>query len=98
MSHVEHSNRQDSIRVVQPCTDRGGSRYSEREANMGDLDTTDASILTVKESIRRDNLALEDPRCTAEQVHAARQHKARCEILLRELWQHRLRLVTSRPR
>jgi hypothetical protein len=65
---------------------------------MGDLETTDATILTVKESIRRDNLALEEPGCTTEQALAFRQHRARCEIQLRELWQHRLRLVTSRPR
>jgi hypothetical protein len=63
---------------------------------MGDLETTDATILTVKESIQRDKLALEEPRCTAEQALEVRHHKARSEALLRELWQHRLRLVTTR--
>jgi hypothetical protein len=61
---------------------------------MSALETTDAAILTIKESIRSDNLALEDPNCTTKQ--ALRQNKLRCEALLRELWRHRLQLVTSR--
>ena len=60
---------------------------------MGNLKATDDAILTVKESLRRDNLVLEDRRCTTEQALAIRQNKARCETLLRELWRHRLRLV-----
>jgi hypothetical protein len=65
---------------------------------MDDLKTTDADILTVKESIRGNNLALENPGCTAEQALLIRRHKAYSETLLRELWQRRLHLVTSRPR
>lgn len=64
---------------------------------MGDLETTDAIILTVKESIRHDTLALEDPGCAADLAIALRQRKARSENYLRALWQHRLRLVTSHP-
>jgi hypothetical protein len=64
---------------------------------MGDLETTDATILTVKESIQRDKLALEEPGCTTQQALEVRHHKARSEAQLRELWQHRLRLVTTRP-
>ena len=68
---------------------------SRPERTMGDLETTDATILTVKESIRRDTLALDDPSCTADRATALRQRKARSENYLRALWQHRLRLVTT---
>lgn len=64
---------------------------------MRDLETTDASILTLKESIRLDDLALENPECTTDHALAVRLHKAGCVTELRELWQHRLRLVTTRP-
>jgi hypothetical protein len=64
---------------------------------MRDLETTDSTILTLKESIRLDDLALENPECTADHASAVRRHKAGCITALRELWQHRLRLVTTRP-
>jgi len=64
---------------------------------MRDLITTDASILTLKELIRQDDIALENPGCTTDHALAVRLHKAGCVTELRELWRHRLRLVTTRP-
>jgi hypothetical protein len=64
---------------------------------MRDLEATDSTILTLKESIRLDDLALEDPECTTDRALAVRLHKAGCITQLRELWQHRLRLVSTRP-
>jgi hypothetical protein len=62
---------------------------------MGDLETTDATILALKESISHDDLALEAG-CTTDHALAVRLHRAECATQLRELWQHRLRLVTTR--
>ena len=45
---------------------------------MRDLETTDATILTLKESIRLDDLALENPECTTDHALAVRLHKAGC--------------------
>ena len=64
---------------------------------MRDLVTTDASILTLKELIRLDDMVLDNPECTADHALAVRLHKAGCVTELRELWRHRLRLVTTRP-
>jgi hypothetical protein len=64
---------------------------------MRDLVTTDASILTLKELIRLDDMVLDNPECTTDRALAVRLHKAGCVTELQELWRHRLRLVTSRP-
>ena len=64
---------------------------------MADLESTDTTILMLKESIRLDDLALEEPGCTTDQALEVRLHKAGCVTRLQELWQHRLRLVTTQP-
>jgi hypothetical protein len=63
---------------------------------MGDLETIDDAILMLKESISLDDLALEDLGSTTDRALAVRLHRAASATQLRELWQHRLRLVTTR--